>query len=279
MRKKLFLLSLLLLQVSAFAAGHGAEEKGISGLDAYSALEAGNTRFYEGTAKHPKQDPLYRESLATGQHPHSIVISCSDSRVPPETVFDQGLGEIFSIRLAGHVLNADAIASIEYAIAHLGPKFLVVMGHESCGAVAAAINTKKGQSAGSPSLDELVGKIRPNIESTLKGLSSAEKLYRAPVKAQVSATLKDLFKRSAIVRAAVEKEELVMAQAIYSLKSGRVEFWDVGGIPSGIPGTASALSQEVVHSENIKDTNIKPAVAPAVKTPSQKSPADPHSHP
>lgn len=226
------------------AAEHKTDKK--SGWDAYSMLQSGNMRFYEGQAKHPKQAPSYREALADGQKPHSIIISCSDSRVPPETVFDQGLGEVFTIRLAGHVLNADAIASAEYAVEHLGPKFLLVMGHESCGAVKAAIATKPGSSAGSPSLDELVAKIRPNIEKQMKMLTAEEKLYRAPVKAHVTATIKDLLDRSAIIRSAVEKKELLVGSAIYNLRSGHVEFWDIGAkdlVHSAKTPEQEALSQ------------------------------------
>lgn len=199
-----------------------------NGWEAYAELQNGNMRFYEGKAKHPRQSGAQREKLTEGQNPHTIVLSCSDSRVPPEEIFDQGLGDIFSIRLAGNVLSSDAIASIEYAVEHLGTGLLVVMGHESCGAVKAALDTKPGSSAGSKSLDELVAKIRPHVYESFRTDSSGDSHLRAPVKANVQFVAKDLLQRSKIVQEAVAQKRLILAQAIYSLSTGRVEFWNVG---------------------------------------------------
>jgi carbonic anhydrase len=220
-------ISLLILSL-VFATNSWAKGKTQNGWEAYAELQNGNIRFYEGKSTHPRQTIAHREKLAEGQEPHTILISCSDSRVPPEQIFDQGLGDIFSIRVAGNVLGSDEIASVEYAVEHLGAGLLVIMGHESCGAVKAAIETKPGMSAGSPHLDELIAKIRPQASEAYRTISSDSNL-REPVKANVKFVAKDLIARSKIVREAVAKKRLVIAQAIYSLSSGRVDFWDVGG--------------------------------------------------
>lgn len=223
------LLSLFVLSLTAFASDpHAAPAKGPGGWEALSTLQSGNMRFFEGHPHHPNLDGARRELVAKGQHPHTIIVSCSDSRVPPEEIFDQGLGDIFTVRNAGNVMSVESIASIEYAIEHLGSRFLVVMGHESCGAVGAAVASVPGQSNGSESLDVLVRGIRSHLSQDAVAAASADKTFRKGVKENVSASLADLVKKSAIVRAAVASKGLVLGQAIYSLSSGRVEFWDVG---------------------------------------------------
>ena len=238
--------SLLLLSSS------WAKEKVQNGWEAYAELQSGNVRFYEGKSKHPRQSVDRRQKLAEGQEPHTIVISCSDSRVPPEQVFDQGLGDIFSIRLAGNVLNADAIASVEYAVEHLGVGLIVIMGHESCGAIKAAIDTKPGASAGSPHLDELIAKIRPHVVDAYRNDHSDN--LRAPVKANVKFVAHDLVARSKIVREAVKKSQLIIAQAIYSLNTGHVDFWDVGA--KQYVATATPSEEEDMLAEGEEKTAV-----------------------
>ena len=109
--------------------------------DSWAALRAGNARFVEGRPAHPDQTVERRRELAGSQHPHTVIIGCSDSRVPPELVFDQGLGDVFVIRSAGHVLDAGVIGSLEYGTAILGASLVVVLGHESCGAISATVHT------------------------------------------------------------------------------------------------------------------------------------------
>jgi carbonic anhydrase len=188
-------------------------------------LKAGNDRFVAGESK------SRRAELVSGQKPKTIVLSCSDSRTPPELVFDQGLGELFTIRVAGNVLGAAQVASIEYAIEHLGSKELVIMGHESCGAVKAALTAARGKSAGSPDLDSLIASVRGNLEDSAgRALASPaapsadETKFRAEVIANVNAVAKSLVKRSRIVRHAMEESGFKILPAIYSLESGKVEF-------------------------------------------------------
>ena len=174
-----------------------------------------------------RRDEKTRSELAAGQNPFAIVLSCSDSRVPPEVVFDQGLGDVFVVRSAGHVLDPGPIASIEYAIEHLGARLIVVMGHESCGAVKAALSLPIGKSAGSVDLDRLVAKIKPYMSSFKPG--SADKLLRGPVKANTSGVARELIRKSAIVRTRLQLQEVSLVTAIYGLSSGQVEFnmWDM----------------------------------------------------
>lgn len=191
--------------------------------DANEELIHGNDRFVHGESAHPRQGRDRRLQLSTLQQPHTIVLSCSDSRVPPEIVFDQGLGDLFTIRTAGEVPDSAALASIEYAVEHLGVKQIVVLGHERCGAVKAALETPAGKSAGSEHLDALVGAIRPNLTRYSSGVWDSQ--LRGPVKSQVEGVAKDLTARSKIIAEHVEKGELKIVRAIYALEDGEVERW------------------------------------------------------
>lgn len=238
----------LLLSLFSFSAFANPPAASMNGWDAFSTLQNGNMRFYEGKAARPHQDTARRDELANGQHPHTIVLSCSDSRLPPEMIFDQGLGDIFTVRVAGNSVSPEAIASIEYAIEHLGARLLLVMGHESCGAVKAAVESKPGVSAGSESLDELVRHIRGHISASSAAVPG--KNLRQPVKENVAATMKELLQRSEIVREAVAKKSLVLAQGIYSLATGRVEFWDVGSKYDLEPTVGSAAPVQNVQKDS-----------------------------
>lgn len=185
-------------------------------------LKNGNLRFVKQGLRKDGQSKKDRERLAKGQHPHSIVVSCSDSRVPPELVFDQKLGEIFTVRTAGESLDFSAIASIEYAVSHLGAKLIVVMGHESCGAVKAALETPEGKTAGSADLDKLVADIRPRLSNFTRQPASAGVVAESTANAQGAA--QDLLKRSAILRDKVAKGEVVIKSALYHLGSGAVSW-------------------------------------------------------
>jgi len=248
------LLVTLLFAFSAFASDHGPVSK-TGGWEALSTLQTGNMRFYEGHLEHPRLDGMRRELVAGGQHPHTIIVSCSDSRVPPEEIFDQGLGDIFTVRNAGNVMSVESIASIEYAVEHLGAKLIIVMGHESCGAVGAAVASVPGKTNGSASLDVLVNKIRGGLSTAAVNAAAGDKSFRLGVKENVTASLADLVKKSAIVREAVASKGVVLGQAIYSLKSGRVEFWDVGKT-AGVP----------VHSE-MKTVIVDPVIKEEVISP------------
>ncbi len=185
-------------------------------------LKDGNARFVSGHAASCQNATARRPELAAGQAPNAIILSCSDSRVPPEQVFDQGLGKLFVVRDAGNILNPDAIASIEYAVANLGSRLIVVLGHESCGAVKAAIQTPPGKDAGSPSLNELVTQIRSNLGAVT---SSSDPKLRAPVIKNIGSVARELLLRSKIVHDAVSSGKVRIQEGIYDLDSGKVEFF------------------------------------------------------
>jgi carbonic anhydrase len=256
-------------KADAHGSAHAPASSRMSGWEAFAEMQNGNMRFHEGKSTHPNQDIPTRDALANGQKPHTIILSCSDSRLAPETIFDQGLGDIFVVRLAGNVINAEAIASIEYALAHLGSKLLLVMGHESCGAVGAAIQAKPGVSNGSDSLDVLIKHIRSHLTPTSVESAAVDKSFRQSVKENVSATMQELLGKSEIVRAAVASDGLVLGNAIYSLKTGKVEFWDMGMKVAGqkessgvVVADGPAIKEQEVKEEIVTDK----ATAPQAKT-------------
>lgn len=186
-------------------------------------LQAGNERFVAGRSNE-KNLVARRAALIAGQSPEAIVLSCSDSRVPPEIVFDQGLGNLFVVRVAGNDIDAAGMASIEYAIAHLGPKLIVVLGHTHCGAVNAALTTPSGQSAGSRDLDQLVASIQQNLKGGAYPSPQKDPSLSAAVLAQATAVAKKLPQRSPIVKDAANKGGVQIVAGVYDLRTGKVSF-------------------------------------------------------
>jgi carbonic anhydrase len=196
---------------------------GVPAAVALNWMINGNSRYQKGNIRTDGQNQKSREKLILSQKPHTIVFSCSDSRVPPEVIFDQKLGEIFVVRTAGEAVDSMAIASIEYAIEHLGSHLLIVLGHESCGAVKAAHSTFGGKDAGSAALNALVKDIQPRIKK-FEG-SKPSNSFVTEVKANALGVANDLIGRSNIISKKVEDKELRIETAIYHLNSGWVEFY------------------------------------------------------
>ena len=182
---------------------------------ALSRLQEGNKRFVADKLDGQLQDSSRRDALTGGQEPYAIILSCADSRVVPELAFDTGLGELFVVRVAGNVANTSSIASMEYAVAHCGTKLIVVLGHQSCGAVTAAVN---GGDNGY-NLNHLLAHIAPAIAASDKGASITD-----VVKTNASLTVKELLNRSSIIRDAVTKGDVKVVPAYYNLDSGKVDF-------------------------------------------------------
>ncbi len=182
--------------------------------ESLNRLKEGNKRFIEDHLDGRLQDSSRRESLIGAQEPYAIVLSCSDSRIVPELAFDTGLGELFVIRVAGNVANSSSIASIEYAVAHLaGSSLIIVLGHENCGAVTAAM---KGGDNGY-NLNRLLSHIQPSIlalgkEATLNDIA----------KKNTEQTVTDLIIKSEIIRDAVNKGEAKIIRAFYHLDTGKL---------------------------------------------------------
>ena len=201
---------------------HGRHAGPVPAEKSLGWLKNGNTRFIKGKFRSDGASSRDRSRLASGQQPHAVVLSCSDSRVPPEVVFDQKLGEIFVVRAAGQALDEATIASVEYAISHLGSNLLVVMGHDSCGAVKAAHSSLDGKDLGSPHINNLVADIHPRIRQFASQPISADAVPESW--ANVQGVAKDLMQRSQIIRDAVASGEVKISQALYHLGSGVVEW-------------------------------------------------------
>ncbi len=182
---------------------------------ALNRLIEGNTRFVEDKLEGKLKDSERRNSLTSGQEPYAIVLSCADSRVVPELAFDTGLGELFVVRVAGNIANTSSMASIEYAVAHCGSKLIVVLGHQSCGAVTAAVN---GGDNGY-NLNHLLAHITPAIEASDKQATISD-----VIKTNAKLTLKELTNRSSIIGDAVSKGDVKIVPAYYNLDTGKVDF-------------------------------------------------------
>src|SRR5207245_10210227 len=137
--------------------------------DALSRLKEGNERYTSGNQQHPRQSGEERTQLSKSQHPFAIAVGCADSRIPPEIVFDQGLGDLFVCRVAGNVIDDHSLGSIEYAVDHLGVRLIVVLGHQDCGAVKAAKETIAAKTKAPGHIQSLVTAIQPAVEATAKG--------------------------------------------------------------------------------------------------------------
>lgn len=178
-------------------------------------LKDGNSRFVGDQNKGELQDSARRDALTGGQSPYAIILSCADSRVVPELAFDAGLGELFVVRVAGNVANTSSIASIEYAVAHLGSKVLVVLGHQACGAVTAAVS---GGDNGY-NLNHLLSHINPAMAASGDGASITD-----VIKKNAELNAEELKNRSAIIRDAVDSGKVKILPAYYNLDSGAVDF-------------------------------------------------------
>ena len=202
----------------------------INAAEALERLKKGNKRFIEGNRK---EDQLSieerRAKLLKGQKPFAVILGCSDSRVPAEIVFDQGLGTLFVIRIAGNVVAPSQIGSTEFAVATFGTPLVVVMGHSDCGAVEATLEQiQKPTGNQSRNLDSIVQRIRPAVETLLETdlKNDKEKLLSLAVRANVRIAANHLRHGSRIIEQLVEEDKLTIVGAEYVLESGAVDFFD-----------------------------------------------------
>jgi carbonic anhydrase len=198
-------------------AQHAAEPAGgLGGNAAWKELLSGNNRYVMEKLSHPRQSKLRRQEVAQAQHPIAAVLGCADSRVPPEEIFDQGLGDIFTVRVAGNVPDDAVIASLEYAVEHLGPRLIVVLGHQRCGAVDAAL--KGGPPEGH--LPALLDLIKPAV-ATAKS-QPGDALDNA-VRANIRNTVERLKHADPILAGKIQSGAVKIVGARYDLDSGKVE--------------------------------------------------------
>lgn len=204
----------LLLTFALYSQTH---ENGKEGK-ALQLLREGNSRFSSGKLIE-KDFPKERAELTAGQHPYAIILSCSDSRVPPELIFDESLGKLFIVRVAGNVVDSVTLGSIEYAAEHLHTKLLLILGHESCGAAKAAL--EGGELT--PNISQIIKRIQPAVnkaeEAKIEKSHELNFVIEENVKNQIAASLKN----SKVLHELVEKNELQIVGAVYNLKSGAVK--------------------------------------------------------
>lgn len=202
----------------------------VNPLEALERLQVGNRRFVEGHQS--RQHGSLREQLeanARSQSPFAVVLGCSDSRVPAEIVFDQGIGDLFVIRVAGNVVAPSQVGSIEFAAEQFGTQLVVVLGHSQCGAVNATLEQlRQSVENRSPNLQAIVDRVTPAVEGLLDGdlKDDPEALLRAAVRANVRASVEMLRTGSEILEALIADDRLVIVGAEYSLATGVVEFFE-----------------------------------------------------
>ncbi|MGH7988436.1 MAG: carbonic anhydrase [Candidatus Binataceae bacterium] len=183
----------------------------------------GNARFQSNKNGHRVPYSKEREKLARGQSPFAIILSCSDSRVPPELIFDQGLGDLFVVRIAGNTVTRAGLESIDYAVAHLGTNLIMVLGHDSCGAVKGAVSECSGNR--DTALPEIFANICPAVEQARK--NKGGDLESSAINLNVVEQVK-ILKRSPLFKNRIADGSLRIVGARYNLPTGKVELLDVG---------------------------------------------------
>lgn len=205
----------------------------ISAPEALYRLREGNLRFVAGVrSQEVMTRQTRRNELAAGQEPFAIILGCSDSRVPAEIVFDQGLGDLFVIRVAGNIVASSQVGSVEFAAARFGTRLVVVLGHSQCGAILATLEELQlGTGNQSRNLRSIVDRIRPSVEALLATdlKHNPETLIKHAVRANIRASANHLRHGSEVLEEFIQSDQLLVVGAEYSLESGIVDFFD--GVP------------------------------------------------
>ncbi|MDD2336986.1 MAG: carbonic anhydrase [Geobacteraceae bacterium] len=209
-----------LLSVAAFASGNGV---GMNADEALQKLMKGNKQFVDQQQTRQTLCDLTttRQSLANSQKPYAVILSCSDSRVPPEIIFNKGLGEIFVIRVAGNIPDPIVLGSIEYAVEHIGSPLVMVLGHERCGAVTAAVDAK-GKPEGN--IGAIIKTITPAVKTARKEYTGKDKaqLIETAVDVNVRLVAANLTKQSSVIKHLVKEGKVKIVTAKYDLDDGTV---------------------------------------------------------
>ena len=198
--------------------------------DGVLRLKEGNRRFLSGTGRADKlANEARRRELTRGQNPFAIILGCSDARVPAEIIFDQGLGDLFVVRVAGNIVAPSLIGSVEFAAERFGTKLVVVLGHTGCGAILATLEElRRPTESQSPNLRSIVDRVRPAVEALFKGDYAEDEVvmeHRA-VRANIEASARQLRHGSQILERLIEEEGLCVVGAEYSLETGEVDFFE-----------------------------------------------------
>jgi carbonic anhydrase len=205
----------------------------ITATEALERLKEGNRRFVNDDPNRVVlTSATRRNSLVAGQHPSAIILGCSDSRVPAEIIFDQGLGDLFVIRVAGNIVSPSQVGSIEFAAERFGTRLVVVLGHSNCGAVQATVEElERPTDRRSPNLHAIVDRIRPSVETLMETelRHDSQALLAHAVRANIRLSVAHLKHGSRILEDLTEHHGLLVVGAEYSLETGAVEFFD--GLP------------------------------------------------
>ena len=197
--------------------------------EAVERLLGGNNRFVSSELLHPHISEQWRERLTAGQQPFATILGCSDSRVPPEILFDQGFGDLFVIRVAGNIVAPSQVGSVEFAAQQFQTRLVVVLGHSGCGAIDATLAELERPSADrSPHLGSIVDRIRPALQTLIEAAGSMDReaLLKAGVRANIRASVDHLRHGSRILEQRIQAGELLVVGAKYSLESGEVAFFE-----------------------------------------------------
>lgn len=208
----------------------------ISAQDALERLQAGNQRFLTDTPDHlADSNEIRRNKLVARQDPFAIILGCSDARVPAEIIFDQGLGDLFVIRVAGNIVAPSQIGSVEFAVEQFGTPLVVVMGHSSCGAVQATLEELERPTTNrSRNLRAIVDRIQPSVETLLETplRNDPKALLKYAVRANIRASVNQLRHGSEIIERLIDREKLMVVGAEYSLETGLVDIFDGANPPT-----------------------------------------------
>ena len=216
---------------------------GISPDEALKKLIDGNNRFVQSAQAQKDIGNNRRTELTKGQHPFAVILSCSDSRVPPEHIFDQGMGDIFVVRVAGNVADSIELGSVEYAAEHLGVPLILVLGHQSCGAVKATVDGGKPEG----NIGSIVKKIAPAVKKARETVKEKDKLLDAAILENTKSTAKTLTKKSSIIKHLVEEKKVKIAAGVYNMATGKVELVEV---PASEKTRDSAGEHQHAHTES-----------------------------
>lgn len=192
--------------------------------EAIRALKTGNARFFSGTAQRPELSAAERRAQILAQTPFAVVLGCSDSRVPTEIIFDQGLGDLFITRVAGNIVDTATVGSVEYAVEHLKTHLVVIMGHEGCGAVKAALLPAQDRSRESENIQALLNQIVPSVANLPKIRDEKAKMREAVI-ANVRRQVQELKKINSIQKA-IASNKIAVIGAYYEITSGAVDFFE-----------------------------------------------------
>jgi len=208
----------------------------IDAVTALKRLQEGNLRFVNGLRSvESMMTHVKREALTAGQEPFAVILGCSDSRVPAEIVFEQGLGDLFVIRVAGNVVAPSQIGSVEFAVSQFKTRLVVVMGHSQCGAICATVEEmKRPSNEQSQNIKAIVDRIRPSVEpfKATELWNDDKALIEQSVRANVRASVNQLRHGSSILENLSDNEGLLIVGAEYSLETGEVEFFE--GLPADV---------------------------------------------